>query len=268
MSDGPESEDGLRRPAPRLLGRIVLYGFLGVVLVTFLASMSFVLLQILPVLVSGWWFFLRRTVPGISWNWDLVGMGILCAVLILLGAQWILNWIWQSIRKARALEDGNRRWPWKSTWCGSLAVAMLFLVGMAVGGIAHQVGWMLSSPERMIEPRRYSGADANDMRHLAGGLEQAILETQGDVRQMRHLVWRTDGGFLRSDLAPVFRDAYHVLLIVEPDGKIGGSIIFPRDPERRRRAGCLFSYGGESGYEPVQKLDGILERHRSRLLAL
>ena len=86
-----------------MLGRVLLYGFLILILLAELAPMFFGFIEFTVTLGTGWWFFLKRTVPRIVWNWDLVGMSFVCVVLILMGAQWFLNSIAQGVQSFRAL---------------------------------------------------------------------------------------------------------------------------------------------------------------------
>src|SRR5262245_44504666 len=114
MSD-PTVSDPPRSSAPRPLEvRILGCACLGLIL---LVITPFVLRSwdVIAVLASGWWSFLRRTGPQISWNWDLVLMALLCVALILTGGQWFLNWLWQAARPARP-SVATERWRWKWTW--------------------------------------------------------------------------------------------------------------------------------------------------------
>src|SRR5205823_9871856 len=127
LSEDNKPESGGRSRVIRMLGRVLLYGFLILILLAELAPMFFGFIEVTVTLGTGWWFFLKRTVPRIVWNWDLVGMSFVCVVLILMGAQWFLNSIAQGLQRARPLKDSQWRWPWKFTWCGLATVAVFFL---------------------------------------------------------------------------------------------------------------------------------------------
>src|SRR5262249_49375232 len=55
-----------------------------------------------------------------------------------------------------AKEPADRRWRWR--WTGWLVggVVLMFVAGLAAAGVAHQVGWLITSPEPIVEnPRQY-----------------------------------------------------------------------------------------------------------------
>lgn len=252
----------------RWLKRLVVVGLILFVLAflldPFLLGVPF---QLLDPLAIGWWRFLGRTVPAIHWNWDLLAMGMVCLVLVLLGSQWFLKWLCRGsepLRKALALQT----WPWKWTYCGLAAMAVLFLVGMSVGGIVHQLGWLAAEPTPMIEAKRYASEDINNLRQLEGAFQQAALETKGDIGAMRPLIWGNPESYFRPGMSAKYHDGYHVLAIVGPDGKLAGSLIFPRDLKRRARAGCHYSFGSESALENEQRLLELLKRHQPDLVSL
>ena len=78
-------------------------------------------------LIFGWINFLKRTVPEISWNWDLIGMALFCSVLIVVLGHRFTSWVTSTITSKREL---GWRWPWKWTCCGLAMVGLSFLVGI------------------------------------------------------------------------------------------------------------------------------------------
>ena len=133
---------------------------------------------------TGWLSFLKRTLPGITWNWDLVGMGILCSILILFIAHRSFSWLTQSIANA---QGKSWRWHWRWTWCGLSSIIVFFLIGMSVGGTAHQIGWIASSPESLLVSKSGIGSYARDrgiMNNLELGFRFAVEDTAGDVAKV------------------------------------------------------------------------------------
>ena len=255
-------------PARRgLLGRILLFGFLAFVLFLLFASFVAAPIRVIFVLASGWMSFLARTVPRIEWNWDLVLMAMLCVTLILLGGQWLLNWLWQATRATRS-NASPEHWRWNWTWCGLAALAVFFLVGMAVGGIVHQVGWMASSPEPMMEAKGLP-IDSVNMRQLDMALQEALSEPNTSIVTIRNEASRQGSDFFghienRSSLL----ESYQVLLIMEADGSVKGALIFPRNISRRERAGVWYVLSDNRGPKPAKELDALINRHREQLVAL
>jgi len=186
---------------------------------------------VIGAIALGWWQFLRRTLPGISWNWDIVGMWILCVLLILSLAHAFLRWITNSIGSRRGQ---NWHWPWRWTWCGLTSVMLLFLVGMSVGGAAHQIGWLTSSQEPWFESKGGIGVDINNMRQLDGAFQQALLESNEDLERACRALRNPHCEYLRQQSGDIpMLQKYHFLLILEGTNKVVGTILFPRDAQGR-----------------------------------
>ncbi|TAL05915.1 MAG: hypothetical protein EPO07_02780 [Verrucomicrobia bacterium] len=247
--------------------RALFYVFICLALFILLGPILAPPVEIGITLIAGWWSFLSRTVPRIHWNWDLLGMALFCLGVILFLGHWVLNRLLQLAQSAHHPERPTWRWPWKWTWCGLSAALLFFFVGMSVGGIVHQLGWILSSPEPLMEAKRWYGMDYNNIRQLDGAWQQASLDGEGDIGRIRQLVWEKNG-MLRGDSGADLRQKYHLLLISGEDGKIAGAVIVPRDSKARSKVGCYYSFGDKSDFEPESKLKEILERHRKQFIAL
>jgi prepilin-type processing-associated H-X9-DG protein len=50
-----------------------------------------------------------------------------------------------------ARDRGNRRWKWR--WTGTLVAVtiVMFVAGISIVGVTHQLGWLLTSKERLID---------------------------------------------------------------------------------------------------------------------
>jgi len=185
-------------------------------------------------LLFGWISLLRDTLPRISWNWGAIVSGIGLIVLILVLGHWFLSWLGKSIASTRAV---NFSWPLKWTCCGLAAIGLSFLVGMAVAGAAHQIGWIMSSDESLFHDRfrkfrQYS--EMSDLGHLvAGELTDNML--LGDFRTAIIKMVNDPGNkaaYLASGL-----QSMHLLIRVDEGRKVEGVLIFPRDVEARTRFG-------------------------------
>lgn len=217
---------------------------------------------VLGAVVFGWWRFLSRTLPGISWNWDIVGMSALCVLLVLLLAHAFLRWITKAISFARGRSG---QWPWRWTWCGLISIGLFFLVGMCVGGVAHQAGWLSSQTGSWYETK---GEDVFDLRQLDGALEQAALEVGGDIAEVRRAVAGPDSTYLRQRSGEnSLVERFQVLLIREGTNDFAGRIIFLRDPTRRARTRGIYWFEGKTEYFPLEKLPELIQKHQTQLLA-
>ena len=251
----------------RTRGRLLLYGLLGLVLLILVGPSFYGPIELMLTLPFGWIHFLARTVPRIHWNWDLIGMAVVCVALILAGTQWFATWLTRSIQLARGT-TGGWQWPWKWTWCGLVLLLVGFLVGMSVGGIVHQAGWITASPEPLMERKGFP-AERMNMYQLEMALQTAIEESEGDLQKIRQAALDKGGEFRsRLDGRATLLDSFHVLLITEPSGKCKGAIMISRDAKMRERYGGWYMLGNDHGPEPHAKLIELIGQYGSNLVSL
>jgi hypothetical protein len=219
------------------------------------------------VLAFGWVQFLQRTISAVSWNWDLIGMSILASSGILLLVQKLFGGGFNNIAAARNLPW---RWSWKWTWTGFVGLLMLFLVGMAVGGIAHQVGWMVSTDEPMIEAKNRKWRDYANMKQLDLEVRTALDDAGGSIEKARRELRNDQNSYVyESSVAMPMMQAFHVLVVKADDGAVIGRFIFPRNGQQREKVGGYFEFDhGESGLCPWLKLQEIIKTNRANLVAL
>ena len=170
-----------------------------------------------------------------------------------------------------AARNSTWRWRWKWTWCGLSALFVLFLIGMAVGGAIHQIGWIAANPEPLMQRKggivRILGI--MEMKKLADACQLAFMGTTKNVRDARREMWDSRSTvFDQPALAPSLMQTYHVLLIMEGEDKVAGYIIFPRENQRRSFLGAEYSFEEITDHIEAQKLPNLLQKHQGRLVAL
>lgn len=247
--------------------RSIVWIFLGIAIVVLILSvfLSYRGFTIFTALATGWFSFLQRTVPRLTWNWDLIGLAILSAAIVLFIGHKLLSGLSKNIAAARGTQW---RWPWKWTWSSLVALLLLFLVGMAVGGTAHQIGWITSSPEPLFEKRSFKAVDINNMNQIQLAFRIAIEDESGDLGKVRASLWDPKSNYLPSrDKALSMLQKYAVLVVVEK-GQSPGVIIFPRDPILRNRIGGFYSLGDDGGSLRTKQLSELIKLHQANLLAL
>lgn len=102
-------------------------------------------LDALLALLVGWPFYLARVVPEVRLNPSGLATGAFCLLGFAVGAHAFLSWLDRSVR---APEPG--RWRKKWTALLVLAILLMFTAGLAAAGVAHQVGWMVAAPRRLL----------------------------------------------------------------------------------------------------------------------
>lgn len=143
------------KPAPK--GCLYASGLFFIVLFA-LSTASTWILELPFHVVAGWLFYLRRTLPEISWNWEAVASGVVFLVLSVGGFHFLARSI--------AATKGT---AWQRRWsvCLSALALLIFGVSLAVGGIAHQVAWL-----------------ARTERWIAFGSDNRIAKQFGNARQL------------------------------------------------------------------------------------
>ncbi len=145
------------------------YTILGLAGLVFLFCLGLTFpIEILFFLGAGWAFFLARVVPGISLDWGGVAIGGICLVLFAGLVHSFLGWFYRQIQ-------GDEEPGWKPRWTASLVagVVLMFAAGISVTGMAHQLGWLLTSGEpwaaySMQAARR--SQSVNNLKHIGLGV--------------------------------------------------------------------------------------------------
>ncbi|MEO5804612.1 MAG: hypothetical protein ABIR24_13885, partial [Verrucomicrobiota bacterium] len=215
-------------------------------------------------LTLGWFSFLQRTLPKLTWNWDIIGMALLSVVIILFLAQKFLNGLSKSIATKRGT---NWTWPWKWTWSLLVAILLLFLVGMAVGGTVHQIGWIISSPESLLQ-KPHDPYDARVKMEILESLGISAGENDGKIAEIREEFWKARDENYRSQNVVFLLQKYHVLVVVDDQEKFQGTIIFPRDATLRKKLGGYCSLSNEDRFDHRwENISALLEKYRSHLVS-
>ena len=263
--------DSTTETKPKLLNRkfgfgwltFALVGLLGLLLLSMGVGTG--LVEAVFVLLAGWASFLSRTGPRIHWNFDLIAMGVICTAVALLLAHWLVRGLVRKVGEARGTPWA---WPWRWTWCGATVVAISFVVGMAVGGVVHQVGWINSSPEPLMESKGVNWEAHSNIRTLDLAFRIAADETTNNLVETRRAMWNTTNGFFRSpSRSAAAMQSSHMLLILGEGNVVRGSVIFPRDPTVAAKLGGSFTLDGNAEWLPWEQLQTRLKEHSAKLVS-
>jgi prepilin-type processing-associated H-X9-DG protein len=146
--------------------RNVIILLLGAVAFLLLACAGFAVpIDLALSLAFGWISYLRRVVPQVTVDRGGVATGLGCLILLALGSHAFLKWLDGSIR------GPERRWQPRWTAAAVAAVVLLFVAGLAAAGVAHQVGWLLTSREPWVS----TGMTAADRSQSTNNLKQMGL---------------------------------------------------------------------------------------------
>lgn len=123
--------------------KIVIGCLVGVVLLSCLGL--FAPVEAFFTLLMGWPFYLAKVLPQVRLNLEGLATGLVCLVGFGVGSHLFLSWLHGAIR---APEPGR----WRKAWTARLVltVVLMFTAGLAAAGVAHQVGWLVTAPRRLV----------------------------------------------------------------------------------------------------------------------
>ena len=109
-------------------------------------------IELVAYTLFGWIFYLARTLPDVKLTSDGAATAGICLVLLAVGLHFFLAWLYREIRNpARVTMPRVDRWKWRWTADALVVTVLMFVAGMAVTGMAHQIGWLLNSKEPWVE---------------------------------------------------------------------------------------------------------------------
>lgn len=239
------------------LGAIALLLLLLLALPLLLGGQAGVYVHLILTLIFGWIEFCSRTLPAIDWNWPMIALSVFCLAGIGFGLDRFLKRFSSFVAEKRGK---SFIWPTRWTWSVLVAVSIFFAVGMSVGGVLHQVGWMAGSKEPMMVSRARNAGFAT-MKQIDGAVQQALLESKEDYELARQSVW----SYLKHP--ETLQNKYRMFVVIGADGKVAGRVIFPLNQQEFQQTGGLVYIEGEAdnGFLPMEKVKGLLQTYRNKL---
>ncbi len=180
-------------------------------------------------LACGWFGFLRRVLPELSWNPAAIGMFALCSAVTLAGIQSFGRWL-----------RGGAGWRWRWTLGLYASLWLLFLTVMGASGVVHQAGWLIASKEPWFGMRnqvRFSGMIAkNDMKNLA-------LLAGSSGREQGWQWGATQAGFWTEASAigtrPPPQEKFRTVFLSDGSNRVAAVLFVPRSRELQTLAGLI-----------------------------
>jgi len=118
-------------------------------------------------LAVGWAPFLARVAPLTKVDPGGIATALVCLGLLAAGGHAFLVWFYGTFR------GPDHRWPFRRTASVVGVVVVMFAAGMATAGVAHQVGWLFGSGERLVGTNWTVGnrmQSVNNLKQIALGL--------------------------------------------------------------------------------------------------
>jgi prepilin-type N-terminal cleavage/methylation domain-containing protein/prepilin-type processing-associated H-X9-DG protein len=125
-------------------------------------------------LIFGWAVFLWDVVPRIRVDYGGLATAGVCMALLAFGTHRFLGWFYGHLGREGDPDSSEGR-PWPAKWTATLVggIVVMFVAGIATAGLAHQVGWLVTSKEPVtmssgvVVQRMIS---VNNLKHIGLGL--------------------------------------------------------------------------------------------------
>ena len=161
----------------------------------------------------------------LTWNWTLIATGLLCTALILWLGQWTLSALYAQVQLARQPDQPVRRWPWRRTVCGYLAVWLMFAITFGASGLFRHVTWLLTDKQPMYQSNREAETAYFKILSVANIVETSLFDSANNVEQVRA---KLDSKLMENGSKPVEED-FDLTFFGNASKKVEKVVIISRD---------------------------------------
>lgn len=126
---------------------------------------------IISELLFGWFRFIKRVVPNLTVRWDGIATFAVAFAVATTSGHYLLSWMVREINERRSM-GRLINWTVRSTVLLAVAFMLLFVIGIAVTGVVHQIGWLAMSPESIRAEKTQSDHDNNLSTYRPGGIAE------------------------------------------------------------------------------------------------
>ena len=134
-----------------------------------LACASFIApLQLAFYFVAGWIKFLIRTAPEVTIDWPSLGIALLALALFFAGLHVFVRWLWRARSSGLAAS-----WPMKRSLAAASLIVILFVAGLSMIGLTHQLAWMVSDREPLLGSdfvAHFRSSSSNNLHQIGIGI--------------------------------------------------------------------------------------------------
>ena len=134
----------------------------GILVICGVLLLGFALLPI-PIakaMLTGWLGFALRVFPQVEVRPGGVAVFVVSFGSAIGLSHFLLRWLVSEINAKRS-SDAQIRWRLRSSASLVLVCVMLFVVGIGMAGVTHQVGWLITSPESVFVHKTQTEQDSD-----------------------------------------------------------------------------------------------------------
>jgi len=136
---------------------------------------TFFILQIPWHLASGWISFLIANAPKMKVSGSSLVSAAILLSLLLIGLQLFLSRV--------AANTNLRQWHWRWTFSVLGMVVLMFAAGISAVGMIHQLGWMLTGPDRILKNAFFDHITSRQNLQAMGKAFHEITKDDGHLPQ-------------------------------------------------------------------------------------
>ena len=208
------------------------------------------MLTYLPI---GWWLFLKRNIPQISFNWGLIMTGVICSTLVLVLGNCFLSALYAQIQPGPQPGEPLRKWRWR--WSVGLyaSIWLLFLIAFGATGVLRHASWLLSYNQpwyeiRGLSYRQLSGADS--------AVGQIVIDNDQDFEKTRQSILAVSTSWGSAN--PLCED-YNIILYGDSSNEVATYLIIPRKAESLAQGEFAVTVPeGSRLFKPISELPKLL----------
>ena len=207
-------------------------------------------LEVLVFMGTGWARFLARVLPQVHLNGLALAEALVVLAVLAGGLHLFLGRLWRRWHEAM---PGARPWPVR--WSASLVALLILLFGatMASVGMAHHVGWMVTSPEPLVR---------SSWRFVPSLMEQraeSLCREAWQWVELRGPVNRIVSNMLQAPGTAASFEQWAVIVWRDETGETS-VVVFARDPIIREHSASLrCGPAGKVEVLPAEELSRVLE---------
>jgi hypothetical protein len=122
-------------------------------------------------LVFGWIHFIMKNLASAELNRVLLAEGIACTVALGIGTHYLCHSLYREANASAA-----RAWRWQWTASGLALVLLLFVACIGTIGVTHQMAWLLTSSDPLLESRMIARARISEAVLIGSGVKSIVAE--------------------------------------------------------------------------------------------
>ena len=225
----------------------------GLVVLLSLAGNHTPVEAIIEVLPLGWWRFLERNGPQVTWNWSPIGSGVVFSVLIMFLGQWLLKAAFEYVQISLGRVP-VRPWRWRWTIAGYAVVWLFFSIALGSSGVIEHARWLMQYDGPWYQPRGFD----NIVLHSDGLIVFEIIDENGGSLPATRKAYLSARAYAYNGGNRLLADDCDVVFYGSRSNTVAACLIIPRNLAAGM-PGASFGVSGSDGQFTFLPASQLLE---------